>query len=97
MFSLKNLFRWPSEHAEVRSLGAKDRRRIYQHLLALEAEERRAKELLNLLVEPRLSVVDEERVTILRPRDRVNLADDPQMREAKDAEKARAASGRRGK
>ena len=68
---------------------------MYQHLLTLEEEEGRMKELLNLLIEPRLSVVDEERVTILRPRDRVHLADDPQMRGAKDDKKARTNSGRK--
>jgi len=70
---------------------------MYRHLLTLEEEEGRMKELLKLLVQPRLSVVDEERVTILRPRDRVHLADDPQMREAKDAKKARTDSGWKGK
>lgn len=57
---------------------------MYQHLLTLMEEEARAKRLLNLAVEPRLSVVDEERVAILRPRDRAGVVDDPQMRSAEE-------------
>jgi hypothetical protein len=72
----------PSQHNDVSSLGARERRRMYQHLLTLMDEESHVKELLHLPVEPRLSVVDEERVTILRPRDRAGVVDDPQMRNA---------------
>lgn len=64
-----------------------------QHLLTLEEEKGRMKDILNLPVEPRLSVFDKERVTILRPRDHVHLANDRQMREAKDDKRAQADSG----
>lgn len=93
MLSLGRILSLPRQHGDVRSMTAWQRRRIYGHLLSLVEEEERVKELPKLPVAPRLSVVDEERVTNLRPRDRVPVAPDPQMRGARDQHQRRGSKG----
>jgi hypothetical protein len=63
------------------------RRRLYFSLLHLQEEERYEKELLNLPIKPRLCVVDEERVIMIRPIDRKEIHMDEQMRQAREERK----------
>ena len=52
---------------------------MYDHLVRLIEEEKQVQEMLNLPVRPRLSVVDESRVAILRPSHREELELDDQF------------------
>lgn len=59
------------------------RKRLYFSLLHLLEEEQYEKELLNLSIKPRLCVVDEEQVVMIRPVDRKELHVDDEMRQAR--------------
>lgn len=63
------------------------RKRLYFSLLHLREEEQYEKELLNLPLKPRLCVVDEERVVMIRPVDRKAIHMDEQMRQAREEKK----------
>jgi len=60
------------------------RRRIYRELLELREEERAMQEMLKLPVRQRISVVDEENIVLLRPRDRSGLGVDEALVEARE-------------
>lgn len=64
------------------------RRRIYRELLELREEERAMQEMLKLPVRPRISVVDEENIVLLRPRDRSGLGVDEALVEAREQREA---------
>lgn len=58
--------------------------RMYRELISLIEEEHRATEMLDLPLPPRLCVVDEVRVAMLRPSDRTLLLSDKEMRRARE-------------
>jgi hypothetical protein len=66
---------------------------MYRDLLELREEERAMQELLRLPVRPRISVVDEENIALLRPRDRQRLGFDEALGDAREqrAEEAKRA------
>jgi len=64
------------------------RRRIYRELLELREEERAMQEMLKLPVRQRISVVDEENIVLLRPRDRSGLGVDEALVEAREQREA---------
>lgn len=68
------------------------RKRLYFSLLHLLEEEQYEKELLKLPIKPRLCVVDEERVVMIRPVDRKEIHMDEQMRQAREERKEEAES-----
>jgi hypothetical protein len=72
-------------HREARELPRKLRARICRELLELREEERAVQSLLGLPVHPRISVVDEENIALLRPGDRVNLGVDEALADAREA------------
>lgn len=71
---LAAVLRWPVDrrrtHGRAEEQPAGVRRRIGEELAALRREERAIAALLGLPVRPRLFVVDEETVSLLRPADR---------------------------
>lgn len=71
-------------HRKAEDLPRWIRKRMYRELLAVRDQEQRMMELLELPVPPRLSVVDEERVAMLRPADRDLLGLDQMMQEARE-------------
>lgn len=91
MRKLGEIARVPFRHRPFGTLSGPARRRMYEHLLALVEEEERVKDLLNLPTPARLSVVDEERVTVLQPRDRTEALSDVEMRKAEQEHRQRAA------
>lgn len=84
MNPLRGLFDHASNHHAVTEMPARIRRRMYRALLDLVDEEERVRQLLDLPIPPRLSVVDEDRVAILRPAARQNLGLDAEYRLATD-------------
>lgn len=72
------------------------RKRLYVSLLHLLEEEQYEKELLNLPVKPRLCVVDEERVVMIRPGDRKEIHMDEQMQQAREERREEAEEEERG-
>lgn len=83
----KGLFDHSRYHHETQDMPAWVRRRIYRDLVVLSEEERHASELLDLPFPPRLCVVDEVRVAMLRPQDREKLNVDSEMRRARKQQK----------
>ena len=77
--SMRRLMDFVPGHRPGRDLPAGVRRRMYNHLVRLIEEEKRVQEMLKLPVRPRLSVVDEARVAILRPSHREDLLLDDQF------------------
>lgn len=81
-------------HRETRELPRRIRRRIYRELLELREEERAMQQLLELPVRPRISVVDEENIALLRPGDRLGLGVDEALSDARaEREHERSGSG----
>lgn len=81
---LKGLFDHARGHNRTSEMPGWIRRRIYRQLLSLLEEEQKIKQLLDLPIEPRLSVVDEERVAMLRPADRQYLGLDKELQNARE-------------
>jgi len=71
-------------HRETRQLPRRIRARIYRELLELREEERAMQSLLRLPVRPRISVVDEENIALLRPADRLGLGVDEALADARE-------------
>lgn len=84
---LKGLFDHARFHHKTREMPSWVRRRMYRELLAVVDEERRAGEMMGLVHEPRLCLVDEVRVAILRPGDRAQLKLDEQLAQVREAER----------
>ncbi|MDX1442262.1 MAG: hypothetical protein R3270_00650 [Gammaproteobacteria bacterium] len=84
---LRGLFDHARYHHETRDMPAWVRRRLYRELLDLDEEERKVQEMLDLDVQPRLCVVDEVRVAMLRPKDRALLNVDAEMARAREDER----------
>jgi len=82
----KGLFDHARYHHETRDMPRWVRRRIYRDLIDLIEEEHQAAELMGLPFPPRLCVVDEVRVAMLRPSDRVALQLDDEMQRARQDE-----------
>lgn len=76
---IRGLFDHARYHHETRKMPGYVRRRIYRQLIDLLEEEERVRKMLDLDTEPRLCVVDEGRVAMLRPGDRASLKQDKQM------------------
>jgi hypothetical protein len=72
-------------HRETRELPRPVRARIYRELLELREEERAVQAMLRLPVRPRISVVDEENIALLRPADRLGLGVDEALADAREA------------
>lgn len=85
---LKGLFDHARFHHKTREMPAWVRRRMYRELLAVVDEERHAAEIMGLKVQPRLCLVDETRVAILRPGDRAQLKLDEQLAQVRETGKA---------
>lgn len=83
---IRGLFDHARYHHKARRMPAFVRRRIYRELIELMEEEERARKLLDLATEPRLCVVDEGRVAMLRPGDRAGMKLDKQMLLARQEE-----------
>lgn len=87
---MRNFFKGLLDHAryhhETRDMPAWVRRRMYRELISLIEEEHKATEMLDLPLPPRLCVVDENRVAMLRPSDRTLLISDKEMRRAREDE-----------
>lgn len=83
---MKGLFGRTRYHHETRDMPAWVRRRIYRELISLIEEEHRASELMDLRIPPRLCVVDEVRVAMLTPSDRVRIFADKEMWRAREDE-----------
>ncbi|EKV32555.1 hypothetical protein C882_2634 [Caenispirillum salinarum AK4] len=81
---LSRLYRRTRGHRKTEDLPKWIRKRMYRELLAVRDQEHEMAELLDLPVPPRLSVVDEERIAMLRPRDRDLLGLDEMMRRARE-------------
>ena len=64
------LFRHSNRHEHVAGMPYSVRRRMNNFLVELARQEGEVAEILNLPTAPQLSVVDEEAVCIIRPRDR---------------------------
>ena len=79
----KGLFDHSRYHHETRDMPKWVRRRIYRDLIDLIEEEHRGAEMMGLPFPPRLCVVDEVRVAMLRPSDRATLNLDDEMRRAR--------------
>lgn len=60
----------PRQHKKMKDVPAWIRKPIYEELLALKEEEKKMQEALDLCCAPRLSVVDEQNVVMLLPKDR---------------------------
>ena len=91
---LRAIFDRVRGHRNAREMPGYIRRRMYRQLLEVVEQERRVAELLGTSVRPRLSVVDEERVAIIRPSDRSGLDPDKEMgraRKEKSTEETRSA------
>ncbi|WP_404363277.1 hypothetical protein [Marinobacter sp.] len=82
----KGLFDHARYHHRTGEMPGWVRRRLYRNLLDLLEEERHVTQLMNLDVKPRLCVVDETRVAMLRPADRAMLNLDEEMRRAMEDE-----------
>jgi len=80
-------------HRETRELPRRVRARIDGELLELREEERAMQSLLRLPVRPRISVVDEENIALLRPADRLRLGVDEAFADAREARERRSAGG----
>jgi hypothetical protein len=72
-------------HRATGELPRRFRARIYRELLELREEERAIQELLRLPVRPRICVVDEENIALLRPSDRPRLGVDEAFADAREA------------
>ena len=90
MKRLRRLFESLPRHRSGRDLPAGVRRRMYDHLVRLMEEEEQVQKMLDLPVRPRLSVVDEARVAILRPSHREELRLDDQFVAAEQEMRDRA-------
>jgi hypothetical protein len=86
---LRGLFDHSRYHHGTRDMPRWVRRRFYRELIFLTQEEQRVTELMGLEVRPRLCLVDEVRVAILRPGDRIMLNLDEEMQRAQDDEAKR--------
>lgn len=84
--AIRGLFDHARYHHKTRRMPAFVRRRIYRHLIDVTREEHRAAEMLALDVRPRLCIVDEGRVAMLRPTDREQMQLDAQMHRAREEE-----------
>lgn len=80
----KGLFKRTRYHHETRDMPPWVRRRMYRELIQLIQEEHQVSEMLNLPIPPRLCVVDEVRVAMLRPNDRAMLLSDHEMQRARE-------------
>lgn len=80
-------------HREARDLPRRSRTRIYRELLELREEERAMQSLLRLPVRPRISVVDEENIALLRPADRLGLGVDEALADAHEEVRRRSGDG----
>ncbi|WP_106475751.1 hypothetical protein [Phytohalomonas tamaricis] len=83
----KGLFKRVRLHHKPQEMPPWVRKRLYDNLLALIEEENKAWELLQISVKPRLCIIDEERVVMLRPSDRKRLNLDEQMQRAREDKK----------
>jgi hypothetical protein len=75
MRHLANIFRHPGRHRKGQDMPGYIQRRMYRQLIDLLEQEAEVARMLDLDVSPRISVVDEEYVAIIRARDR----DDPEV------------------
>lgn len=89
MRHISNMFRHRRRHRKGQSMPDYIKRRMYRHLLDLLDQEAEVARMLDLDVPPRLSVVDEECVAIIRPGDR----DDPEVEKALHEMRARLQGG----
>ncbi|MHB0775056.1 hypothetical protein [Halomonas sp. WWR20] len=80
----RGLFRHVRLHHKPQDMPPWVRKRLYDSLLRLMEEENEAQKLLSIPIKPRLCVVDEERVAMLRPSDRKLLNLDDQMQRARE-------------
>jgi hypothetical protein len=81
---IRRLFDRLRYHRETRELPRGARTRIYRELLALREEERAIQAMLRLPVRPRISVVDEENIALLRPSDRLRVGVDEALSDARE-------------
>lgn len=80
----KGLFSHERLHHKPQDMPPWVRKRLYGHLLHLMEEEQEMQRLLQLPLKPRLCIVDEERVAMIRPYNRSQLNLDEQMRRARE-------------
>lgn len=80
----KGLFSHERLHRKPQDMPPWVRKRLYDNLLNLMEEEKETQQLLQISIKPRLSIVDEERVAIIRPADRQRLNLDEQMQRARE-------------
>lgn len=78
MRHVANMFRHRRRHRKGQDMPGYIRRRMYRQLIDLLDQEVEVARMLDLDVPPRISVVDEEYVAIIRARDR----DDPEVEKA---------------
>ena len=78
MRHLANMFRHRPRHRKGHDTPEYIRRRMYRQLIDLLDQEAEVARMLDLDVSPRISVVDEEYVAIIRASDR----DDPEVEKA---------------
>jgi dTDP-4-amino-4,6-dideoxygalactose transaminase len=81
---LKGLFSHVRLHRKPQDMPPWVRKRLYDNLLHLMEEEQEMQRLLQLPIKPRLCIVDEERVVMIRPYNRSQLNLDEQMRRARE-------------
>lgn len=81
---LKGLFSHGRLHHKPQDMPPWVRKRLYDNLLQLMEEEQEMQRLLALPIKPRLCIVDEERVVMIRPYNRSQLNLDEQMRRARE-------------
>ena len=85
MFEIvEKLLKHENRHRNPNEVSKRARRRLYTSLLYVQEEERYAMELLNLPIRPRLSVIDEELVVMIKPIDRKDIRMDEQMHKARE-------------
>ena len=80
----KGLFSHGRLHHKPQDMPPWVRKRLYDNLLRLMEEEQEMQRLLDLPIKPRLCIVDEERVAMIRPYNRSQLNLDEQMRKARE-------------
>ncbi|GHB09164.1 hypothetical protein [Modicisalibacter luteus] len=81
---LEGLFSHVRLHRKPQDMPPWVRKRLYDNLLHLMEEEQEMQRLLQLPIKPRLCIVDEERVVMIRPYNRNQLNLDEQMRRARE-------------
>ncbi|MCG7599901.1 hypothetical protein MHM84_08885 [Halomonas sp. McH1-25] len=80
----KGLFSHVRLHRKPQDMPPWVRKRLYDNLLHLMEDEQEIQRLLQLPIKPRLCIVDEERVAMIRPYNRNQLNLDEQMRKARE-------------